>query len=161
MALESPSPHFTPTPEAVAYLQRVSRLAASGQKPSEAVDLRELETETLSWAFSALIGEQLKRLKISGENTGLDELIERASTFTARGDTDGDACFYYTLGTVYDYRYSLHHDPQDLVWAEAAYRRAADATSSPKIKLFAIEKAADSQYRLGIARTQDLSLIHI
>jgi tetratricopeptide (TPR) repeat protein len=59
------------------------------------------------------------------------------------------------LGTAFDYRYGLNHDPTDLDQAAAAYHRAAKATKQESNKIRYYEKAADSQYQLGVALTQD------
>ncbi|MEM9119952.1 MAG: tetratricopeptide repeat protein [Cyanobacteria bacterium P01_F01_bin.56] len=124
-----------------------------------ALQVRTRDALPQAWALSqgVLVSALLERFKLTGETADLDEAItalEAAGTVATPG-TDSSVWIYYTLGTALDYRYSLHRDPPDLAQAAAAYRNAADTTPWPDRQLTYREKAADSQYQLGIALTQD------
>jgi tetratricopeptide (TPR) repeat protein len=104
-----------------------------------------------------LVAALLERLQLTGEAADLDEAI--AALEAARGvavpGTDSYAFIHHTLGVALDYRYSLHHQPADLEQAIGAYRRAAETTPWKSDQTFCREKAADSEYQLGVALVQE------
>ena len=110
-----------------------------------------------AWTQGNLISALLERSKLTGNADDLDTAIAalaEAGTVAIPG-TDSYVWIQQTLGTALDYRFSLHKDPTDLRQAAAAYHRAADTTPWASDQTYYYEKAADSQYQLGVALTQD------
>ncbi len=124
-----------------------------------ALQVRTRDAFPQQWAMTQgnLVSALLDRYKLTGKADDLDKAIsglQQAQAVASPG-TDAYTNISYTLGTALDYRYSLHHTPAYLAQASAAYRRAADTTPWDGAKLYYYEKAADSQYQLGVALTQD------
>ena len=110
-----------------------------------------------AWTQGNLISALLERSQLTGNADDLDTAIAalaEAGTVAIPG-TDSYVWIQRTLGTALDYRFSLHKDPTDLRQAVTAYRRAADTTPWASDQTYYYEKAADSQYQLGVALTQD------
>ena len=110
-----------------------------------------------AWTQGVLVSALLERSQLTGNADDLDTAIaalEEAGTVAIPG-TDSYVWIQRTLGTALDYRFSLHKDPTDLRQAAAAYHRAADTTPWASDQTYYYEKAADSQYQLGVALTQD------
>jgi tetratricopeptide (TPR) repeat protein len=109
---------------------------------------------TLEGYGLALVGyESAENLNELISNELISNLQEAQSRDVLRAKTYVTA--NSALGTALDYRYGLNHDPTDLDQAAAAYQRAAEATKQESDKIRYYEKAADSQYQLGVALTQD------
>jgi tetratricopeptide (TPR) repeat protein len=110
------------------------------------------------WAMTQgnLVSALVEQFKLTGEAEDLDAAItglEEASQVAIPG-TDAYASIHHTLGTALEYRHSLHSAVADLAQATAAYRRAAAATPWPDRQRRYITKAADSEYALGVALSQ-------
>ncbi|NEQ95729.1 MAG: tetratricopeptide repeat-containing protein [Cyanothece sp. SIO2G6] len=101
---------------------------------------------------SALVQQSQLTQNIQDLDAAITALRETLS-FTIPG-TDYYVNNHYFLGIALDYRYSLHGQSTDLEQAIAAYTCAAESTPWPDKKLDYQQKAADSQYQLGIALTQ-------
>ena len=103
-----------------------------------------------------LVAALVERFKLTEEAENLDAAIaglESAVKLAVPG-TDVYATNLTILGNALEYRHSLHSAVADLAQATAAYRRAATATPWPDRQRRYTENAADSEYALGVALSQ-------
>ena len=147
------------SPDGDSKAERADNLerAIAAHEAALQVYTRDAFPDDWAWTQGVLVSALLERSQLTGNADDLDTAIaalEEAGTVAIPG-TDSYVWIQRTLGTALDYRFSLHKDPTDLRQAATAYRRAADTTPWDGAKLDYYEKAADSQYQLGVALTQD------
>jgi tetratricopeptide (TPR) repeat protein len=146
-----------------AYLYRIRgeradnlEQAIAAYEAALAVRTRSAFPETWAMTQGNLMEALVERFKLTGAAEDLDAAIAEleAAVELAVPGTDVYATNLYILGNALEYRHSLHSAMADLAQATAAYLRAAAATPWPDRQRYYTTKAADSEYALGVALSQ-------